>query len=309
MTNIAALKQLIKNYQQQTTVRASSIIITLFGDVIEPHGGSIWLGSLIKALEPLGINERLVRTSIFRLTQDNWLTNDKVGRKSYYTLTSYGRSCFEKAFKRVYSPSLPVWDGTWCIVISTQLSLEKRKIVKEKLEWLGFALLAPNTMGSPQYNRTDVYTTLQELEVLDDCIIFFTTAQQLLASKALRKQVIESWDIDSLKQDYQLFVQSFRPLLQELSTIKNIKPEDGFLIRLLLIHEYRKLQLRDPQLPDELLPIDWEGKAARQLCRNIYRLISIAAEKWINQNLENADGPLSEVNLNFYQRFGGINQP
>lgn len=116
------------------------------------------------------------------------------------------------------------------------------------------------------------------------------------------------YEIDLLKQGYQTFVQSFRPLLQELSLAKTIKPSDAFLIRLLLIHEYRKLQLRDPQLPDELLPMDWEGRAARQLCRNIYRLISSSAEKWINQNLENADGLLAEANWSFYQRFGGIDQ-
>lgn len=308
MTTLATLNQLIESYQQQTTVRASSLIITLFGDVIEPHGGSIWLGSLIQALQPLGISERLVRTSIFRLTQDNWLTNDKIGRKSYYALTNYGRSCFEKAFKRVYSSNSLTWDGTWCIIISSQLPTEKRKIVREKLEWLGFALLAPNTMGSPQYDRTDIFTTLQELDVLEDCITFFTTPQEILASKALRQQVTESWDIDLLKQGYQTFVQTFRPLLQELSLAKTIKPSDAFLIRLLLIHEYRKLQLRDPQLPDELLPMDWEGRAARQLCRNIYRLISSSTEKWINQNLENADGLLAEANWSFYQRFGGIDQ-
>ena len=54
-----------------------------------------------------------------------------------------------------------------------------------------------------------------------------------------------------------------------------------FLARLLLIHEYRKLLLRDPQLPDELLPADWEGKAARLLCRNIHKLVWERSQGWL----------------------------
>jgi phenylacetic acid degradation operon negative regulatory protein len=59
----------------------------------------------------MGINERLIRTSIFRLTKEGWLTAEKVGRRSYYSLTGTGRRRFEKAFKRVYSASLPAWNG------------------------------------------------------------------------------------------------------------------------------------------------------------------------------------------------------
>ena len=78
-----------------------------------------------------------------------------------------------------------------------------------------------------------------------------------------------------------------------------------FLARLLLIHEYRKLLLRDPQLPDELLPADWEGKAARLLCRNIYKLVWEKSQDWLVDSLEVAGGELPEVGERFYQRFEG----
>ncbi len=72
-----------------------------------PTAAPSWLGSLIQLLEPIGINERLIRTSIFRLTKEGWLTAEKVGRRSYYSLTGTGRRRFDKAFKRVYSTSMP----------------------------------------------------------------------------------------------------------------------------------------------------------------------------------------------------------
>lgn len=307
MTSLASLVQLISRFQQQTPIRASSLIITLYGDAIEPHGGTVWLGSLIQLLEPMGISERLIRTSIFRLTKEGWLSAEKVGRRSYYSLTGTGRRRFDNAFKRVYSSNVPVWDGAWCLVVLSQLSPDKRKVVREELEWQGFGAIAPTVLASPRCDRRDLSTTLQELEALDDSVIFETRTQDVLASRALRAQVRESWNIDELSRHYSEFIQLFRPLWKELREQESLQPSDCFLARTLLIHEYRRLLLRDPQLPDELLPGDWEGRSARQLCRNIYRIIYCSAEAWLNSKLETADGPLPDANESFHQRFGGLN--
>lgn len=306
MTSIAPLQQLITRFQQRIPIRASSLIVTLYGDAIEPHGGTVWMGSLIKLLEPIGLNERLIRTSIFRLAKDGWLTADKVGRRSYYSLTGAGRRRFEKAFKRVYNSSQPAWDGDWCLVVLSQLSSEKRKLVREELQWQGFGAIAPAVLASPRSDRAEVVATLQELGALEDSIVFETRPQDVLATRSLRLQVRESWGVDELGKHYSEFIQLFRPLWQALNEQEELCAEDCFLARLLLIHEYRRLLLRDPQLPDELLPGDWEGRAARQLCRNIYRLVYVKAEEWLNNAMETADGPLPGVGEGFYQRFGGL---
>ncbi len=306
MSSLTPLDHLIERFQQQTPIRASSLIITLYGDAIEPRGGTVWLGSLIQLLEPMGINERLIRTSIFRLTKENWLTAEKVGRRSYYSLTGTGRRRFEKAFKRVYAANPPAWDGSWCLAVLTQLPQDKRKQVREELEWQGFGAISPGVLGCPRCDRADINATLQDLGAQEETILFETTAQDVLASKALRAQVRESWKIDELASHYSEFIQLFRPLWQALKDQGSLDPKACFLARVLLIHEYRKLLLRDPQLPDELLPGDWEGRAARQLCRNIYRLVQGAAEQWLEAAMETADGPLPEAGAAFYKRFGGL---
>src|SRR5918912_210393 len=40
---------------------------------------------------------------------------------------------------------------------------------------------------------------------------------------------------------------------------------EAFTARVLLIHQYRRVVLRDPLLPAALLPRDWPGRPARQL--------------------------------------------
>jgi phenylacetic acid degradation operon negative regulatory protein len=39
-----------------------------------------------------------------------------------------------------------------------------------------------------------------------------------------------------------------------------LTPERCFQIQLLLIHFYRRVVLKDPLLPEELLPAHWAGK-------------------------------------------------
>lgn len=300
------LEELIEKFQQKRPLRAGSLIITLYGDSIVHRGGTVWLGSLMKLLEPMGISERLVRTSIFRLTKENWLQAEKIGRRSYYSLTGPGLRRFERAFKQVYNPTDELWEGSWCLVFLSQLDNNLRRTLKEELEWLGFGIFAANVMAHPRLEKSEIVPLLQEREVLDDTIVMQSQPQEILASRALRLQVKESWNLELLSLSYTKFIEQFRPLWLEIKHENTLTDEECFIARTLLVHEYRKVLLRDPQLPDELLPGDWEGRSARQLCRNIYRAIYKQAEQWLDLNLENASGPLPAPRKAFYARFGGL---
>ncbi|MEM7503076.1 MAG: phenylacetic acid degradation operon negative regulatory protein PaaX, partial [Pseudomonadota bacterium] len=79
----SAAKKLVKRFRSRPTLRAGSLITTVFGDAIAPRGGIVWIGSLIRVMGDFGISERLVRTSVFRLAADGWLEAHPVGRRSY----------------------------------------------------------------------------------------------------------------------------------------------------------------------------------------------------------------------------------
>ena len=84
MTIENSARVLLDEFRSRPTMRAGSLIITVFGDAVLPRGGTVWIGSLIRVLGDFGVSERLVRTSVFRLTRDNWLYVNQVGRRSYY---------------------------------------------------------------------------------------------------------------------------------------------------------------------------------------------------------------------------------
>ncbi|MEL0614929.1 phenylacetic acid degradation operon negative regulatory protein PaaX [Marinomonas arenicola] len=307
MNELKTLNRLIQRFQSQKPIRASSLIISLYGDSIEPHGSTVWLGSLINALAPIGISERLMRTSIFRLAQDGWLNSEKVGRKSYYGLTQQGHRKFEQAFQRIYSPNIQAWNGSWQLIMGYHLSLDEKKQLMDELQWQGFATISSQLIASPCCDAQLLNNIVASLSLEDKVIVFEASSNTKSSNIPIQDLVKDAWDLDTLGQHYQEFIALFQPVWQELTEQDRLDPQSCFLARTLLIHEYRKLLLRDPNLPRELLPIDWEGKAARQLCRNIYRKLTPATEKWIEFNLESVHGPLPEANALFFERFGGLN--
>ena len=58
--------------------------------------------------------------------------------------------------------------------------------------------------------------------------------------------------------------------------------------------------------PAELLPANWHGTAAYQLCRNLYRAVYAAADDYLTETMETAEGPLPPPAPAFMKRFGGL---
>jgi phenylacetic acid degradation operon negative regulatory protein len=83
-------------------------------------------------------------------------------------------------------------------------------------------------------------------------------------------------------------------------------PQAAFVIRSLLIHEYRRLHLRDPMLPEQLLPPEWPGTRAAHLCREIYRRIFKPSEGFLSSVAARLDGALPPPDQAIEHRFGGL---
>jgi phenylacetic acid degradation operon negative regulatory protein len=114
------------------------------------------------------------------------------------------------------------------------------------------------------------------------------------------------WDLAELARSYRRFVDIFTPVRASLET-KSARPaETAFVIRTLLIHEYRKIHLRDPLLPHSLLPADWIGTQAYELCRGLYRAVFFAADQYVSAAAETLSGKLDRPSRQTYRRFGGL---
>ncbi|MEZ5607713.1 MAG: phenylacetic acid degradation operon negative regulatory protein PaaX [Burkholderiaceae bacterium] len=303
----------IDAHRQQSRVRAGALIISVFGDAVAPRGGRLWVGSLIRLLQPLGIDERLVRTAVSRLAKQAWLRIEPHGRRADYLLTEAGQRRFEEASRTIYAARPRAWDGRWrLLLLVRELDAKAREPLRRALAWQGFGQLGADCFVHP---GADLDEALQALATEG---LAEAPAQllPLLASDARHglgesdaELVRRAWNLDELAQAYAQFEACYGPIAQALQAdraAEPIAPEDAFLLRTLLIHDWRRLLLRDPELPDVLLPAGWPGRAARQLTRELYQRLLEPSERHLDALLQLADGrALPAPHAASGQRFGG----
>jgi phenylacetic acid degradation operon negative regulatory protein len=238
------------------------------------------------------------------LVKDGWLQSRQLGRRSFYSLTDDGREEFRVATDRIYGEPLTGWAGKWHLLLLSNLDSQSREAVRRECAWLGFGALSANALAHPAPNFADLEVALQKLGVMDDIVVM--SGRTARSDYAMRKLARSAWNLDDIDARYQHFVMMFRPLIRALQKDNEVAPRTAFVARTLLIQEYRKVLLRDPQLPVELLPSDWHGTAAYQLCRNLYRGLYDAADAYLSAAMETADGPLPPPTRLYLQRFGGL---
>ena len=288
--------------------RSKSLVMTVIGDAIAPHGGRAWLGSLIALLAPLGVTDRLLRTSVFRLAQEGWLVAKRDGRRSLYAIEPLALPRLERANGRIYAAPGLHWDGRWTLVLAPNGSIDAplRAALRKELEWEGFAMLAPGVLAHPAPNADSLGEILARTGAAGKVFLCAAHALPGGASRPLCELVDDGWDLRPEIDSYRQFIATFAPLLAGLQRDGAPDRAAAFAIRTLLIHAYRRVQLHDPMLPVELLPDPWPGSDAYALAGAIYRLVAGPAEDHVLQVLraEEPGAPLADSA--YFARFGGL---
>src|SRR6516164_300755 len=282
------LDRIIEELKREPS-RTGSIVITVFGDAIVPRGGSVWLGTLLEFFKALDIDGGVVRTAVSRLAGDGWLERNRVGRNSFYRLAATGRHTFDIATRHIYDPPPQDWTGRFELLLIG--NADDRDASREALRSAGFGSPLPGVWVAPSgVPIPDEASRAIRLEVSaeDD------SGRRLLA---------DSWPLENIADAYLKFMKTFEPLRSWITRRAPLANGDAFTARILLIHHYRRVVLRDPLLPLALLPKDWPGRAARALCGEIYRAILPPSEQWLDRNGSNEDGPLPKAGSELGNRF------
>lgn len=266
--------------------RTWSVIITIYGDAVVPRGGALWLGSLLEICAALEIGGNVVRTAASRLAADGWLERRRVGRNSYYRLAEKGRATFAAATAHIYGPHPSEWDGRFHIALASEAQ------DRAALEAAGYAPLAPGVLiavaPAPEQASSDVIN----LQASTDA----ESAHRLAA---------RVWAELRIAAGYRRFIAAFEEMRTALDEGAALSDLEALVARVLLIHEYRRIVLHDPMLPNALLPPDWPGHAARSLCAALYRDLLPGSERWLDRNALNENGPLPPPEPRFWERFRG----
>lgn len=309
MAALSVTRQSIRKWIQRTLAndppRAKSLVVTIFGDAIQPHGGSIRLKALIDLLAPFGMNHRLVRTSVFRLVQEHWLHPSKHGRESSYQLTESGQRRFALAYDRIYRHCPPEWDGAWTLVAlpANGMTRELRAHLRKELEWQGLRQLTPNLLGHPQINRAALEEVLDRLNARRKLITCQVVESGALGTRSLADLVRSSWNLSLVIKGYREFLRRFSTLEQLTSDPGAIGPQEWFMTRTLLIHAFRRIVLHDPLLPSELLPAPWIGSEAYIFVARVYRRSLAGSEAHLKSKIGPGPNRAESVDDQLRQRF------
>ncbi|WP_116086824.1 PaaX family transcriptional regulator C-terminal domain-containing protein [Tropicimonas sp. IMCC34011] len=247
--------------------RAASLIVTIYGDVAAPRGGTLWMGTLIDCCARHGISESLVRTAVSRLVGAGRLQGERIGRRSYYRLTPDAEAEFSEAAGILYAP--PAAAGGWLVA----LGLRSRPP--------GWASLGPSAAIAP--DRADMPRPAGPVLEAPD-----------LAPEALATPAADLWPLGEVAERFAAFLRDFAPLEDALRTEPGALPDgaEALALRLRLVDAYRGAALADPRLPASALPPDWPGHRARAIFVSTYLALAGAADAEIGLNLGDETCPM-----------------
>jgi phenylacetic acid degradation operon negative regulatory protein len=284
----AALSAILRRLRGHPS-RTWSIVITIYGDAIVPRGGCVWLGTLLAFFKAIDVPEGVVRTAMSRLASDGWLERIRVGRKSFYRLAARGRATFAEATRHIYTQSRPNWTNYFDLLLLSDGP--ERETVRTALGQAGFGSpspglwIAPGGRGLPTEAQGGLKLQLHG-EI--------STVQTLAA---------RTWRLETLADAYLNFIRTFQPMRSALEADVPMSDLDALVTRVLLIHEYRRVELRDPILPAEILPDDWPGGPARTLCADLYKKLVTPSERWLDAYAVDENGTPLPTSPQVFRRF------
>lgn len=259
------LAPLIDSLHGQGRLRVWSLLITVFGDLVQHRGGQISSARLGRLLGRVGVEPGAMRTALSRLGRDGWVESRRQGRSSLYRLSRQGIARFAPATSRIYAPPRLGPVAAWAVVVRFDASGNER------------------------------VTLMPAGEAPDGADLCVTGALE---------QVSTAWRAALLDTGHRAALTGLAADLTALEAAPDA-PLDAAAMRMLLIHRWRRLVLRFPEIAPELMPPDAPLADPRAAVARTYARLAPQAEAWLDSD---ADGlaPMQAADAGFARRFRSV---
>ncbi len=263
------IEPLITALHNEGRLRVWSLVVTVFGDAVQQRGGRIATLRLQHLLERVGVEAGTLRTALSRLTHDGWVLRDREGRNSFYRLSESAQAEITAASTAIYAAPVRGEIREW-VMASGDLAP------------IGGIEVAANTWLLAADNLPDLSNYV--------CITGALTAFPQRFTKRV------------LSADHQAALTALNNDIQALDGV-DLPPLDAMAARMLLIHRWRRIVLRFPDIPPELFAVNAVLPNPRQTVADTYRQLFEASEDWLESG-EHGLGPKPASNRAFTHRFG-----
>src|ERR1039457_5992548 len=93
------------------TDSARSVLFTVLGELVLPTGGEAWTSAFIDVFGRLGVEEKAARQALMRTAADNWLSSERVGRRTAWRLPTAAEQLLRDGTERIFGCTAVAEDG------------------------------------------------------------------------------------------------------------------------------------------------------------------------------------------------------
>ncbi|WP_370369925.1 PaaX family transcriptional regulator C-terminal domain-containing protein [Catenulispora sp. GP43] len=240
-----------------------SLIVSFFGAYGRELGGWIAVADLVTLLGRLGVDAPAVRSAVSRQKQRGFLQAHQVGGVAGYSLSAEAEEILADGDRRIYlRQDVRLSDG-WVLAVFSVPETERhrRHLLRSRLSRLGFGATAPGVWIAPSHLAEEARHTLERLELAPYVDLFHA---DYLAYADLRDAAARWWDLGAVQAGYAEFSEQFLKTASDADSADDAD-SDAFATYLLALDAWRRMPYRDPGLPPELLPEDWQGTQAADI--------------------------------------------
>ena len=263
--------------RRQTGNSPQGLAVTLLADFTLYTRAWIPSAAIVALLAEAGVSHAGARTTISRLSRRGVLEGSKHGRNSSYRLTSAAALNLAVGGRAIVSAATDTggWDQRWTLVAFSlpQDEVARRRELRSRLRWLGYAPLYDGLWVSPQDLNSKAEAQLADLTF--GAVTVFR-ARHVDFGATTGRDPLDAWDTAAIAGQYEAFIRRWSPLLPDVRT--SISGVEAVRARTEVMDTYRRLPILDPRLPLDLLPPDWPRHAARDLFAAVYDGLAAPAQ-------------------------------
>lgn len=262
--------------------RPRALIVTVYGLYAREVGGWIGVGSLIRLMAQLGVEEPAVRSSISRLKRRGILEAERVDGAAGYALSSRARQILDDGDRRIFERRRATADDGWVLAVFSVPESERRQrhLLRSRLSWLGFGTVGNGVWIAPGHIESETRDALERAG-LSSYVDLFRASYRGFAE--LRDQVARWWDLESLDARYRDFDKAHAPVLASWRARRGRDDEgEAFADYVRALTAWRRLPFLDPGLAPELLPRDWMGTRAADTFFALQRRLDAPAHRFVD---------------------------
>jgi phenylacetic acid degradation operon negative regulatory protein len=270
-------------------LQPQELMLGVFGEYVHREE-EVWSGGLVHLLENLHFSAAASRIALNRVVARGLLIPIKRGRLVHYVISRRLEAVQQAGRRRMMVASPYVaWDGLWTIVwysIPEELRVERGRLSRW-LNFRGFGPLQDGTWIAAGNREEDVVALKQELALQP----YVTSLIGRLSFDAdIRAVVDQAWKVDELTKMYTIFVDTFGAYNKK-SVIKKLTHREAFVLRTRLIEMFRQTVAEDPNVPDNLLKVNWRRSEAIEIFQVLQNELRENASEYFREHAMKFSNP------------------